>query len=89
MSAGNPPVITLPNPLPAGFDFSFGVSGGTSYERVIVLDRTNGYELRAVDSTTDRFAINRAGLFTITATNGNGCRQTVQGIIANHPALPR
>ena len=83
VSLGNPPTITLPNPLPAGSDGRFGVSGGIGYERVIIIDRINGFEIRQVDSSsTGRFMVNRMGLFTITVTDANGCRQTVQGIMA-------
>ncbi len=81
--------ITLPDPLPAGFDLSFGAFGAVFYERVMIIDRINGYEIRSVDSSTGRFAITRPGPFTITATDANGCRQTVQGVITNLPAMGR
>ena len=44
-----------------------------SYERVITLDRVNGFEIRQVASnTTDIFSTNRMGLFTLTVTGAGG-----------------
>ena len=74
------PTITVPN-TPGQ---SFQVLGGDSYERVIVIDRINGYEIRQTDSSpTGVFAINRLGLFSITVATAEGCSRTVQGILAN------
>ena len=74
------PTITVPN-TPGQI---FQVLGGDSYERVIVIDRINGYEIRQTDSSpTGVFAINRLGLFSITVTTAQGCSRTVQGILAN------
>ena len=74
------PTITVPN-TPGQ---SFQVLGGSSYERVIVIDRINGYEIRQTDSSpTGVFAINRLRLFSITVTTAQGCSRTVQGILAN------
>jgi hypothetical protein len=88
IGSGNPPAITLPDPLPAGFDLSFGVQGGVSFERTMILDRVNGFEIRQIDSSGGRFPITRSGLFSITGTSAQGCRRTVQGMIANVPASP-
>ena len=74
------PTITVPN-TPGQ---SFQVLGGNRFERVIVIDRINGYEIRQTDrNTTGVFAINRLGLFSLTVTNSNGCSRTVQGILVN------
>jgi hypothetical protein len=83
---GPVPIITLPSPLPPGFNLSFQANGATFYERTAVVDRINGYEIRQVDNTTSgQFAINRNGLFTLTGSNANGCSRTVQGIIVGAP----
>jgi hypothetical protein len=74
------PTITVPN-TPGQ---SFRVLGGSSYERMVIVDRINGYEIRQTDSSpTGVFAINRVGLFSITVTTADGCSRTVQGILAN------
>jgi hypothetical protein len=83
---GNPPLITLPSPLPSGSDASFGVLGALSYERTIIIDRINGFEIRQKDFSQGRFPLTRTGLFSITGTDANGCQQTVQGILNNLPA---
>ena len=76
--AGNLPTLTLP---PTG-NALLQVSGGVHYERVIIVERINGYEIRQVDSnTTGIFLINRLGLFTLTVQGAGGCIKTVQGII--------
>lgn len=86
VGSGPVPLITLPSPLPPGFDRSFQASGAASYERTAIVDRINGYEIRQTDSSTGgQFAINRNGLFTITGTSANGCSRTVQGMIAGLP----
>jgi predicted outer membrane repeat protein len=65
----NPPVV-------------FQASGGTIYERVIIVDRINGYEIRQNDSnTTGIFPINRLGLFTLTVRDISGCSRTVQWVV--------
>lgn len=71
--------ITVPaNGLPT----TFQATGGVLYERLIILDRTNGYEVRQIDSnTTGIFLINRMGLFTLTVTGAGGCKRTVQAIL--------
>ena len=74
------PTITVP----ATPGQQFQVLGGNSFERVIVIDRVNGYEIRQTDrNTTGVFAINRLGLFSITVTTADGCSRTVQGILVN------
>lgn len=74
------PIITIP----PGPGQAFQVFGGIFYERVRLLDRINGYEIRAVDqSTTGIFTVEPLGPFTIIVTDANGCRRTVQGVIAN------
>ena len=74
------PTITVP----ATPGQQFQVLGGNSFERIIVIDRINGYEIRQTDrNTTGVFAINRLGLFSLTVTGSNGCSRTVQGILAN------
>lgn len=79
MNAGVP-IITVP----PGPDQAFQVFGGVFYERVRLLDRINGYEIRAVDqSTTGIFTVDPLGPFTIIVTDANGCSRTVQGVIAN------
>ena len=72
-------VITLPAPLTG---VSFQTTGGVSYERMIIIDRINGYEIRQVDSNTNGvFPINQTGPFRLTVTDGNGCKRTVEGIV--------
>ncbi len=74
------PIITIP----PGSGPVFRVLGGVFYERVRLLDRINGYEIRAVDqSTPGIFAVEPSGPFTIIVTDGNGCQRSVQGILAN------
>lgn len=71
--------ITLPTPLTG---VNFQVLGGISFERFIMLDRINGYEIRQMDSNTSGiFNVNRTGPFSLTVTDGNGCKRTVEGII--------
>ncbi len=60
------------------------VSGGTSYEWVLVLDRINGYEIRQVESNTNGiFNVNKPGPYRITVNPGSACSRTVEGIITN------
>ncbi len=76
--AGNLSTITLP---PIG-PLVLQASGGSSYERVIILDRINGFEIRQVDqNTTGLFPINRLGLFSLTVTGVGGCKRTIQAVL--------
>jgi predicted outer membrane repeat protein len=76
--SGNLPTLTLPPNGPLVLQ----ASGGASYERLLVLDRINGYEIRQVDqNTTGIFPITTPGLFTLTVTGANGCSRTVQGAV--------
>ncbi|TAE24435.1 MAG: ExeM/NucH family extracellular endonuclease [Cytophagales bacterium] len=60
------------------------VSGGTSYEWVLVLDRINGYEIRQAESNTNGvFTISKPGPYRITVNPGSACSRTVEGVIAN------
>jgi hypothetical protein len=71
--------ITLPANTTATI---FQALGGNLYERLIILDRINGYEVRQVDSnTTGIFTITRPGFFTLTVTGAGGCSRTVQGVV--------
>lgn len=71
--------ITLPAPLTG---INFQVLGGISFERLIILDRINGFEIRQVDQNTNGvFPINRPGPFRLNVTDGNGCKRTVEGVI--------
>ena len=71
--------ITLPANTTAT---TFQVVGGNAYERLIILDRVNGFEIRQVDSnTTGIFSINGPGLFTLTVTGAGGCQRTVQAVL--------
>ncbi len=73
------PTITLPAGTTAS---NFQATGGSRYERLIILDRINGYEIRQVDSNnTGIFPINRLGLFTLTVTGAGGCQRTVQWVV--------
>ena len=78
--AGSPvPVVRVPSLNPP---VVFQAFGGSSYERLIILDRINGYEIRQVDqNTTGIFTINRLGLFTLTVTGAGGCKRTVQWVV--------
>lgn len=75
------PVVTVP----VGMGLNYQVFGGGSnarYERKIVIDRINGFELRTVlDNQTGIFPIDRAGLYTIIVTDAKGCSRTVTGQI--------
>jgi hypothetical protein len=54
------------------------------YERLVVLDRINGYEIRQADqNTTGQFSIGARGLFTLRVTGANTCVRTVQGVFGN------
>ena len=56
------------------------------YERVIVIDRINGYVIRQADSnTTGFFSINRTGPYRITMTDANGCRAVAERSIDTLP----
>ncbi len=60
----------------------FQVFGGSSFEYGSTLDRTNGYEIRQVESNgTGIFTIKRGGPFSIIVRDGTGCSRTVQGEI--------
>ncbi len=75
--------ITLPLPLT---NVNFQVLGGGSFERVIILDRVNGFEIRQVETNANGiFPINRNGPFRLTVTDGNGCRRTVEGAVVVQP----
>ncbi len=85
-------VITtvLVNPLPTVSLLVSGgvlqVSGGVLFERVIVIDRINGYEIRQTDSnTTGFFPVSRTGPYLVMVTGANGCRATVEGRIDTLP----
>lgn len=72
--------ITLPAPLTG---VNFQVLGGVSFERLIIVDRINGYEIRQVDSNASGiFPVTRTGPFRLTVTGANGCKRTVEGTIA-------
>ena len=78
VNGNNLPVITLTNGVPT----TFQVLGGTSYQRLQILDRINGYEIRQVDTNaTGVFTVNRPGPYSLTVTDANGCSRTVQGEI--------
>jgi len=78
--------ITLPPGQGPGQGQNFQATGGVLYERVIIIDRINGYEIRQTDSNSSgTFPINRGGPFTLTVTDGNGCRRTVAGVIIFQP----
>ena len=73
------PTITIP---PSTNQQFFQATGGNLYERSVVIDRINGYEIRQTDSnTTGIFTINRLGLFTLTVTGAGGCQRTVQWVV--------
>ena len=61
-------------------------AGGVLFERVIVIDRINGYEIRQADSnTTGFFPITRTGPYRLTVTDTNGCRTSVESRIDTIP----
>ena len=71
--------ITVPAPLTG---VVFQAFGGVLYERVSILDRINGYEIRQVDTNgTGIFPITRPGSLRLTVTGANGCKRTVEGVI--------
>lgn len=71
--------ITLPAPLTG---VAMQVFGGGQYERLIVIDRVNGFEIRQVDNNaTGIFNITRTGPFRLTVTGPNGCKRTVEGVV--------
>ncbi|TAE22698.1 MAG: hypothetical protein EAZ91_23245 [Cytophagales bacterium] len=75
------PVITVP----VGQGLSYQVFGGGTngrYERKIIEAMINGYILRTVIENRDGvFLIDRAGPYSITVTDANGCSRTVTGEI--------
>jgi len=74
--SGTMPVITY-NPGTVG---SFQVQGGVLCERLVVVDRINGYEIRQTETNqTGVFRIERSGPYTITVTGANGCKRMVEG----------
>ena len=78
-------VMSNPGPtvtVPVGTGLLDQVFGGTNYERLIDIDRVNGYRTRQADqSTTGVFPINQAGPYSITVTDTNGCQRMVTGTI--------
>ncbi len=71
--------ITLPAPLTG---VAMQVLGGISFERLIVLDRINGFEIRQVDQNTNGiFNVNRTGPFRLTVTDAIGCKRIVDGVV--------
>ena len=77
--AGNPgPTVTVP----VGTGLLDQVFGGTNYERLIDIDRVNGYRTRQADqSTTGVFPINQAGPYSIIVADANGYQRMVKGTI--------
>lgn len=73
------PVITIP----VGQGLSYQVFGGGSngrYERKIIEAIINGFLIQTVIENRDGvFLIDKAGPYTITVTDGNGCSRTVTG----------
>jgi predicted outer membrane repeat protein len=58
------------------------LTGGASYERLVRLDRVNGYQIRQSETnSTGYFLINQTGAYQITVTGTNGCTTTVAGTI--------
>lgn len=75
--------ITVPTPLTG---VNFQVLGGISFERLIIIDRINGFEIRQVDSNANGlFPVTRTGPYRLTVTDGNGCRRTVEGTVVMQP----
>lgn len=75
------PVITVPVGQGLGYQVFGGGTNGR-YERKIIIDRINGYEIRtAMENETGTFPIDRAGRYSITVTDANGCSRTVTGQI--------
>ncbi len=61
-------------------------TGGMLYERVIVIDRINGYEIRQTDSSsTGFFTITRPGAYRLVVTGANGCKTEVESSITSLP----
>ena len=78
-----PPTVSL---LVNGSVLQASAAGGVLFERVIVIDRINGYEIRQTDSnTTGFFTITRTGPYRLMVTGGNGCKTTVEGRIDTLP----
>ncbi|TAE24972.1 MAG: hypothetical protein EAZ91_19790 [Cytophagales bacterium] len=75
--------ILVPSPFTSTAMQAFG---GTQFDWLTVLDRTNGYEIRQVDSnTTGLFTITRTGPFRLTVTDANRCQRTVEGTVVVRP----
>ncbi len=54
------------------------VSGGVQYERLKMVDRINGYEIRQSEqNATGYFLITQPGPYSITVIGANGCRAVV------------
>ncbi len=78
----NLPLITLVRPLDPQNLPVFQVLGGMFYERLQVIDRINGYEIRRNDfNAMGIFTIDRLTPYTITVTAATGCKRTVYGLI--------
>ena len=78
-----PPSLSL---LVSGRVLQATAAGGVLFERVMVIDRINGYEIRQADSNaTGFFPITRTGPYRLTVTDANGCRTTVEGRIDTLP----
>ncbi len=76
-------IITIQAPLTG---VVFQATGGVSYERFMMIDRINGYEIRQVDTNgTGIFPITRSGPFRLTVTGANGCKRIVEGVIVVAP----
>jgi hypothetical protein len=75
--------ITIPKPLTG---FNFQAFGGSQYERFVLIERLNGYEIRQVDTnTTGIFNVTQPGPFRLTVTGANGCQRTVEGVVMIQP----
>jgi hypothetical protein len=69
-------------PVPVGKGLVYQVFGGMNYNRLIDIDRVNGFFIGQTNQTsTGIFPIDRAGPYSITVTGANGCQRTVTGTI--------
>ena len=75
---GAVPTITIP----AGTQPTMLITGGALYDWTVIMDRINGYEIRAVESnTTGFFTIKQTGPYKLKVTGANGCTRRVEGVI--------
>lgn len=71
--------------VPQSTGLSYLLTGGVLYSRHVLIDRINGYELKAYWQTTDGlFAIDHYGPYSIRVLGANGCERVVEGEVKSN-----